>query len=253
MLAKVVLLLLWCLCLGSCGSVHIIEGNEAKPHSRPYMATIQHRGEHFCGGFLVAEQWVMTAAHCKKLVDTVVLGAHSLSKKEPTKQVIAIKAFHKHPNASQAGHHDIALIKLKQPARLTSAVQTIAFQRSRKDVPAGSEVTTAGWGLTGNNSRPDALREVSITVLSHQQCASRDDYKDILTKDMMCASSCIGRHTRILCRDACTGDSGGPLLYKGMAVGIVMGGGDCGKYEHPGVYTVISHYVDWIDSIMANE
>ncbi|XP_036409581.1 complement factor D-like [Megalops cyprinoides] len=252
MLTEAVPLLLWCLCLGSCGSERIIEGKEAEPHSRPYMATIQRRGEHDCGGFLVAEKWVMTAAHCTG-EDTVVLGAHSLRNNESTKQVFTIEAFHRHPNASNTGHHDIALFKLKQPATLTSAVQTIAFQRSGEDVPAGSEVTTAGWGYTTNNIKPDTLQEVSLTVLSHQQCANRDHYRDKLTSDMMCASSCTGKRTRLLCKDACMGDSGGPLIYKDMAVGIVMGGGDCGKYDYPGVYTVISHYVDWIDSIMANE
>lgn len=52
----------------------------------------------------------------------------------------------------------------------------------------------------------------------------------------------------------CQGDSGGPLLYNGIAVGITSNGGKkCGQLKKPGIYTIISHYTDWIDSIMAME
>lgn len=50
------------------------------------------------------------------------------------------------------------------------------------------------------------------------------------------------------------GDSGGPLLYNGIVVGITSNGGKkCGQVKKPGVYTIISHYTEWVDSIMGTE
>ncbi|XP_049321842.1 cathepsin G-like [Astyanax mexicanus] len=82
--------------------VGIINGTEAKPHSRPYMVSVQRNGKHTCGGFLVSEHFVMTAAHCwnysnigEKL--TVVLGAHELQKSNSALGRVAVKFYHIHP------------------------------------------------------------------------------------------------------------------------------------------------------------
>ncbi|MBN3303144.1 CFAD factor, partial [Amia calva] len=213
------------------------------------MASIQKNGTHFCGGFLVAKQWVMTPLERRS---RVVLGAHSLSRPEGTKQISGIAECHLHPHFSEENYdNDIALLKLDSPVTLTPAVRPVQVQRGGGNLPEGQQCSTAGWGWITNYHRlPMVLQEVSVTVISQHLCGRSDYYGDQLTRNMMCAATCPS-NSRKLCQDACRGDSGGPLIHKGVVVGITSTGGKkCGKPKKPGVYTVVSHYTQWIDSIL---
>ncbi|XP_028294545.1 complement factor D [Gouania willdenowi] len=240
----------------------IIGGREAAPHSRPYMASIQiPEGDgwrHDCGGFVVGAQWVMTAAHC--LTDTptgrkVLLGAHSLSEAEDTKQTFDAN-FYKHPNYSESNYdNDIALMKLDRPFTSSDAVQSLVFLRTGGTNPnIDAEVETAGWGSVNDlGSRPDKLKEVTVNIFSSARCRRNDYFGRKFTHNMMCAHKvcpdpCNQPHRK---EDSCDGDSGGPLLYNGVAVGITSNGGKkCEQIRKPGIYTIISHYTEWIDQIM---
>ncbi|XP_068436813.1 complement factor D [Clinocottus analis] len=242
----------------------IVGGNEAAPHSRPYMASIQvPEGEnmkHECGGFVIADQWVMTAVHCLPTGPNgrkVVLGVHSLSEPEETKQTFDILELHNHPDFSASNYdNDITLIKLDRPFNASEAVKAVEFLRAGGTNPGtDAEVETAGWGSLDNlGSRPDKLREVVVEVVSSPRCRRSDYFGRKFTSNMICAHRvcphpCDQPHKTA---DSCDGDSGGPLIYNGIAVGITSNGGKkCGQIKKPGIYTIISHYTEWIDSIMA--
>ncbi|XP_026079875.1 complement factor D [Carassius auratus] len=228
----------------------ITGGKEAVAHSRPYMASLQWNGKHECGGFLISSQWVMSAAHCFQDGRTsgvkAVLGAHSLSDAEDTKQTYEATAVYNHPDFSISNYdNDIALLKLDKPITESDAVNPVTFQRESSSGPKESDVVeTAGWGSLNNlGGRPDKLQELSIKVMQQWLCGRGDYYGTKFTSNMLCAAD---RR-----KDTCDGDSGGPLLFKDIAVGITSNGGKkCGSSKKPGLYTIISHYTEWIDKTM---
>ncbi|XP_034015493.1 complement factor D isoform X2 [Thalassophryne amazonica] len=228
------------------------------------MASIQVQdGEnmkHECGGFVIADQWVMTAVHCLPTGPNgrkVVLGVHSLSEAEETKQTFDILELHNHPEYSGSNYdNDIALIKLDRPFNSSEAVKAVEYLRTGGTNPStGAEVDTAGWGSIDDlGSRPDKLKEVSVEVMSSARCGRRDYFGRKFTDNMICAHKlcpepCDQPYKK---EDSCDGDSGGPLLYNGVAVGITSNGGKkCGQIKKPGIYTIISHYTEWINNTMA--
>ncbi|KAF4090210.1 hypothetical protein AMELA_G00049340 [Ameiurus melas] len=226
----------------------ITGGQESTPHSRPYMASLQLEGQHICGGFLISSQWVMSAAHCFQDGNKhkVVLGAHSLSQAEDKKQTFYIVAVYNHPDYNNENYdNDIALVKLSQPVTESDAVKPLKFQRAGgSDPDTDVAVETAGWGSLDNlGRRPDKLHEVTVAVIKSSICGRSNSYGDSFTTNMLCAGKPL--------KDTCDGDSGGPLLYNGIAVGITSNGGrKCGSKRKPGLYTIISHYDDWITRIL---
>ncbi|XFG12015.1 hypothetical protein AB1E19_015639 [Capra hircus] len=211
----------------------IIGGQEAKPHSRPYMAFLRFKisGEPYvCGGFLVREDFVLTAAHCQGRPMKVTLGAHNIKEKERTQQVIPSRRAIRHPGYnSETCANDLMLLQLKRKAKMTAAVSTIGLPSGSDTVNPGMLCSVAGWGLLRvNGSTANKLQEVELEVQRDEECKSR--YEDYNTSTQMCVGNPRMKNS------AMEGDSGGPLVCNGVAQGIVSYGED----TPPDVYTRIS-------------
>ncbi|NXM83240.1 GRAA protein, partial [Oenanthe oenanthe] len=232
--------------------VDIIGGKEVKQHSRPFMVLVKGRGRTFCGGALIKENWVLTAAHCKVEKGTVILGALSLKKREKEQQTLQIAKCIPYPCYDpKTKEGDIMLLQLQKRAKLNKAVRTISLPLSDDDPKPGTICTVAGWGRIANDppKLPDALMEVNITVIKRKICNDKSHYngEPIITETMICAGAKNGG------KDSCNGDSGGPLICNGNLSGITSFGREkrCGKADSPGVYTRLTkRYLDWIREII---
>ncbi|XP_005456480.2 granzyme B-like isoform X2 [Oreochromis niloticus] len=228
----------------------IINGKIAPDNKMLYMASVQdYRGYHICGGFLVSENFVMTAAHCDLYPTYVVLGNHHL--RSADKLVIQIAEKYKHPYYWVVGHgYDIMLLKLSTPVRPSKRIQFIRLPFREMTLNENEKCRVAGWGkINTSGNVVDDLRVVGVSVISPQVCRERWGG---LPPNVICAG---GYNTT---KGFCQGDSGGPLVCKGMAVGIVSFNkrlpgtklGNCNYPDVPNVYTDISKHLDWIRMIL---
>ncbi|KAI4535344.1 hypothetical protein MG293_014570 [Ovis ammon polii] len=155
-------------------SGEIIGGHEAKPHSRPYMAYLQYWNQdvrHRCGGFLVREDFVLTAAHCHGSSIKVTLGAHNIKQQERTQQVIGVRRAICHPDYNPKNYsNDIMLLKLERKAKQTSAVKPLSLPKAKARVKPGQVCSVAGWGRDSTGTCTDTLQEVKLTVQEDREC-----------------------------------------------------------------------------------
>ncbi|NWY61283.1 GRAK protein, partial [Chionis minor] len=235
------------------GCMDIVGGCVVRPHSRPYMAAIQRKNSTVCGGALVEEQWVLTAAHCRleKSEVRVVLGAHQVSIAEKEQQIFKVMDFFPNPQFNTSSkENDIMLLKLNGIAKQNKYVQLLPLPDSYEDTKPGTKCKVAGWGATSSRKPLQIskyLRETTLKIVGRKSCESKYRTRVKITSNMLCA---VGEN-KYFPGDSCMGDSGGPLICAGRYSGIVSFGKGCGKKGMPGVYTRLTEkYIDWIKKII---
>ncbi|KAM8735456.1 trypsin-2-like [Acanthopagrus schlegelii] len=221
----------------------IVGGHECTPHSQPHQVSL-NSGYHFCGGSLVNENWVVSAAHCYKSKMDIVLGDHNRWFTDGNEQIIPAARVIPHPNyESWLVNNDIMLIKLSKPATINQYVRPVALPASC--ARAGTMCTVSGWGVTMSSSADsNKLQCLDVPVLSDEDCDN--SYPGMITEAMFCAGYLEGG------KDSCQGDSGGPVVCDGELQGVVSWGFGCAEKNHPGVYAKTCIFTDWLQSTMAN-
>ncbi|XP_075767927.1 duodenase-1-like [Pelodiscus sinensis] len=224
-------------------SSRVIGGKEASPASRPYMAYVQIGSAGSCGGILIREDVVLTAAHCSCNLGNffVYLGVHDFMKPGQDWQRIQVRRWVQHPDFNNENlDNDIMLLKMRHSAELNEWVGTIPLPEADVPVVPGSKCSVAGWGRTGANTRTDVLQEAEQEVVSDNVC--KDRYWHYDPSLMLCAGSPLVK------KAAFEGDSGGPLVCDGVVQGIVSNGDPDGR--PPSIYTRISKFIPWINATL---
>ncbi|MFP7753158.1 S1 family peptidase [Thermodesulfobacteriota bacterium B35] len=233
----------------------VLGGSDTAPGSWPWMVALLNAAEpdlyyaQFCGGALISADWVVTAAHCVASADAddidVAIGIRDLNNFNGPR--LAVNVIVVHPAFSTTSlTNDIALLRLATPAAVEPL--TLFSGQSRDNTPPsllGRSTTLLGWGLyntSGYPYFPSILQQVDLPVVSDSLCSSA--FGIPLADSQICAGYTVGK-------DACRGDSGGPLLVqvdnRWAHAGLVSYGTNClqqgGFY---GVYTRTSSFIGFI-------
>jgi len=240
----------------STSMTRIIGGGDAIPNTYPWMVSIQSKSdsEHFCGGSLIGESYILTAAHCIEDVRAdeiqVVVSEYHLQETSQQEQVIAIKNIYMHQNYGD--DNDIAVLQLVTPTNKPPV--KLADASLNNGLAVGANMTVMGWGnqLVEGEQFPNILQEVQIPLADHAQCKTSYAGVDMdITDNMLCAGLTSGG------KDSCQGDSGGPLVYQKdsdwFQTGVVSFGEGCAQENFFGIYTKVANYNDWIAQVKSGE
>lgn len=234
----------------------IVGGVNVPNEERPWMTSIQYDHDHFCGGSLIANRWVLTAAHCVEDISgtnikqlSVRAAFTDLSKN--TGKSAKIKSVHIHKNYTQSNGNaaDLALLELSSGINGIQYLKLASQQIMSNAGQPGDMASVSGWGtLTDGGNSPNKLQKVNVPIVSNQVCNEPNAYNGQITPTELCAGYAQGK------KDSCQGDSGGPLVVKDNGdyyqAGIVSWGDGCAQPNKYGVYTRVSAFNEWIQNTM---
>ncbi|KAL2746313.1 trypsin-2-like [Vespula maculifrons] len=227
----------------------IVNGTKAVITQFPHQVSLRRTwsGSHFCGGSVISEKFVLTAAHCinkvpiKPWTILVVGGELQLDRTTKTGQRRGVQEILLHQKFDHKTYeNDIALLQLKIPFEFTPQLKPIPLPTDQ--VPPGTICQVSGWGYPEENipSVSNDLMYVDLPILSMEDCRNLLVEVTNLPPGMYCAGYIEGL------RDACQGDSGGGMVCNGVIMGIVSAGEGCARPKLPGIYTDVLYYKHWI-------
>ncbi|XP_048202936.1 mannan-binding lectin serine protease 1 isoform X2 [Perognathus longimembris pacificus] len=246
----------------------IFNGYQSQRGTTPWMAMmVEQNGQPFCGGSLLGSKWIVTAAHClhrpfdpeDSTLDAsyllnasefkIVMGKYRRIQSDENEQHLQVKRSYLHPRYNPSIYeNDVGLVELMEGPALNNLVMPICLPED--STQEGTMAIVTGWGKQFLRRFPEKLMEIEIPIIGHHTC--QKNYAQAgnkVTEDMICAGDLESG------KDACLGDSGGPMVTldrergQWYLVGIVSWGDECGGKAHYGVYSDVYYNKDWIQRI----
>ncbi|KAM4781483.1 plasma kallikrein isoform 3-T4 [Cyanocitta cristata] len=237
----------------SARTIRIVGGTDSSPGEWPWQVSLHaklSRQRHLCGGSIISNRWILTAAHCVTSLENPniwrvyagILRQSEINEDTPFFKVEEI-IVHSQYEYAQTGY-DIALLKLDKPMNFTDLQLPICLPSKEDTNTFYTDCWVIGWGYRKEKGRvQDILQKAPVPFMSKEECQARYRKRRIGDK-VICAGYDEGG------RDACKGDSGGPLSCRHeevwYLVGITSWGEGCARPRQPGVYTKVAEYSDWI-------
>lgn len=234
-------------------TVRIVGGVPVQPGDGSWMVSIQKGNSHWCGGSLIREHWVLTDQQCfsscvPDLTEyKVILGAGHLnasvdsSHGKQERQEVSIAYILCGPEGSS-----IAMLRLSQPALLTSNVRLILLPVAGCAIPEGTTCTMFGWGETKGTGHEDVLKEVKLPMVGIQKCKEKHTRTLQLADNRVCAG---GRKDEGVCER----DYGGSLVCEDRGIKVIIGvsvhGRGCARQNRPGIFVNVAYYANWIHKV----
>ena len=216
----------------------IVGGTTVPNGAYSFMAALLDGGSQICGGSVIANDWVLTAAHCVPSGNTGTFSVRVGSNDDTTGgSVIPVDQVHFDP-LYDGSNFDVAVLHLASSVPLTVAKITLAPVGDDTHEADGTPVTVAGWGdfnpVTMGLLAGPSMNEVQLNVVSDANCG----LSGVSADTQVCAAA--------LLKDSCQGDSGGPLFWKGplgqrIQIGVVSHGLLCAIPEFPGSYSEVNN------------
>merc|ERR1719348_2284175 len=245
---------------GVAAGKRIVGGEEATPHSYPWMAALFVDGKWFCGGTLISDEWVLTAAHCAHGAKEmrVMLGAHNVREATEEGRIeLTTTDFFTHPEYNTFNvHNDLALVHLPYALNFTENIRPVCLP-SHSEAGThwdGEEAVASGWGKPTDSSTSisPTLRWVETDTISNTACWI--EFPTAVNKNVICISGAHGKST-------CNGDSGGPLYLHNHSgnldseiqpykqIGITSFGSSLGcEIGFHAAFTRTANSLEWIET-----
>uniref|UniRef100_A0A8C2QXX8 Serine protease 27 n=1 Tax=Capra hircus TaxID=9925 RepID=A0A8C2QXX8_CAPHI len=226
--------------LNACGRPRMLNrmvgGQNALEGEWPWQVSIQRNGSHFCGGSLITDRWVLTAAHCFSNTSETSLYQYQ----------------------GMASSADVALVELEAPVTFTNYILPVCVPDPSVVFESGMNCWVTGWGSPSEQDslpKPRTLQKLAVPIIDTPKCNllySKDAESSFqprtIKDDMLCAGFAEGK------KDACKGDSGGPLVclvgQVWLQAGVISWGEGCARRNRPGVYIRLTSHHHWIHRII---